>query len=65
VNAEGTLNLARQCAAAGVRRFVFVSSVKVNGEERAAEQTLRPGAGLLQMFHGITCGSPAPGRSAS
>jgi nucleoside-diphosphate-sugar epimerase len=27
------LNLARQAAAAGVQRFVFVSSVKVNGEE--------------------------------
>ncbi len=33
VNVDGTLNLARQAAAAGVRRFVFVSSVKVNGEE--------------------------------
>ncbi|MBV4457380.1 SDR family oxidoreductase [Pseudomonas sp. COR58] len=32
VNVEGTVNLARQAAAAGVRRFVFVSSVKVNGE---------------------------------
>jgi UDP-glucose 4-epimerase len=32
VNAQGTLNLARQAAAAGVRRFVFVSSIKVNGE---------------------------------
>lgn len=32
VNVDGTLNLARQCAAAGVKRFVFVSSVKVNGE---------------------------------
>ena len=29
---QGTLNLARQAAAAGVRRFVFVSSIKVNGE---------------------------------
>lgn len=36
VNAEGTLNLARQAAQAGVRRFVFVSSIKVNGEGRAA-----------------------------
>lgn len=36
VNCEGTLNLARQAAAAGVRRFVFVSSIKVNGEGRAA-----------------------------
>lgn len=32
VNVEGTLNLARQAASAGVRRFVFISSVKVNGE---------------------------------
>lgn len=32
VNVEGTLNLARQSAAAGVRRFIFISSVKVNGE---------------------------------
>lgn len=32
VNVSGTLNLARQAAHAGVRRFVFVSSVKVNGE---------------------------------
>lgn len=32
VNVEGTLNLARQASRAGVRRFVFVSSIKVNGE---------------------------------
>jgi nucleoside-diphosphate-sugar epimerase len=32
VNVQGTLNLARQAAAAGVKRFVFISSVKVNGE---------------------------------
>lgn len=32
VNVEGSLNLARQAAAAGVRRFLFVSSIKVNGE---------------------------------
>jgi nucleoside-diphosphate-sugar epimerase len=32
VNVDGTLNLARQAAVAGVKRFVFVSSVKVNGE---------------------------------
>jgi nucleoside-diphosphate-sugar epimerase len=32
VNVSGTLNLARQAADAGVRRFVFVSSIKVNGE---------------------------------
>ena len=32
VNVDSTLNLARQAAAAGVKRFVFISSVKVNGE---------------------------------
>lgn len=33
VNVGGTLNLARQAAAAGVRRFVFVSSIGVNGDK--------------------------------
>jgi UDP-glucose 4-epimerase len=32
VNVQGTLNLARQAAESGVRRFVFISSIKVNGE---------------------------------
>ncbi|EKO5221962.1 SDR family oxidoreductase [Vibrio parahaemolyticus] len=32
VNTRGTVNLARQAAGAGVKRFVFVSSIKVNGE---------------------------------
>ncbi len=31
-NTAGTLNLARQAAGAGVRRLVFMSSIKVNGE---------------------------------
>lgn len=38
VNVEGTMHLARQAASAGVRRFIFVSSIKVNGEQT------RPGA---------------------
>ena len=32
VNVEGTLNLARQALVAGVKRFIFISSIKVNGE---------------------------------
>lgn len=32
VNTAGTLRLARQAVAAGVKRFVFISSIKVNGE---------------------------------
>lgn len=41
VNVEGTLNLARQALAAGVKRFVFVSSVKVNGEQTPTGQPFR------------------------
>jgi nucleoside-diphosphate-sugar epimerase len=33
VNVAGTLNLARQAATAGVKRFIFISSIKVNGEQ--------------------------------
>lgn len=33
VNVEATRHLARQAAAAGVKRFVYLSSIKVNGEE--------------------------------
>ncbi len=43
VNVQGTLNLARQAAAAGVRRFVFVSSIKVNGEATQYGQLFTPG----------------------
>ena len=52
VNVAATLTLARQAAAAGVRRFVFMSSVKVNGEfsPRIAGEPLR--------FHGRM--QPAP-----
>ncbi|HSI37487.1 MAG TPA: SDR family oxidoreductase [Methylotenera sp.] len=32
VNVDGTLNLARQAAQTGVKRFIFISSIKVNGE---------------------------------
>lgn len=36
VNTAGTLNLARQAADAGVKRFIFISSIKVNGETTTA-----------------------------
>lgn len=48
VNVEATLNLARQAAKAGVSRFIFLSSIKVNGEFTdlghpfAADQTPAP-----------------------
>ncbi|PYD00601.1 hypothetical protein B4U78_010535 [Microbacterium esteraromaticum] len=37
VNVEPTIALARACAAVGVRRFLFMSSIKVNGERTAGE----------------------------
>jgi len=42
VNVAGTLNLARQAARAGVRRFVYISSIKVNGEETFAGRPFGP-----------------------
>jgi nucleoside-diphosphate-sugar epimerase len=39
MNTAVTLNLARQAAAAGVRRFIFLSSIKVNGEFTQHDQS--------------------------
>lgn len=41
VNVDGTLRLAHAAAASGVKRFVFLSSIKVNGESTAAECKFR------------------------
>lgn len=41
VNVAGTLDLASQAAQAGVRRFIFVSSVKVNGESTPPDRPFR------------------------
>lgn len=40
-NCFGTLNLARQAAQAGVKRFIFLSSIKVNGEESHSSRPFR------------------------
>ncbi|WP_044874955.1 SDR family oxidoreductase [Pseudomonas sp. LFM046] len=63
VNVEGTLNLARQARDAGVRRFIFVSSIKVNGEGTepgrpyTADQAPEPvdpyGISKLEAEHGL------------
>ncbi|KXS31581.1 MAG: hypothetical protein AWT59_2278 [Candidatus Gallionella acididurans] len=47
VNLHGTENLAIQAAQAGVKRLVYVSSVKVNGESTSASDTLSPGPSLV------------------
>lgn len=41
INRDGAVRLAEQAVAAGVGRFVFVSSIKVNGEATPAERPFR------------------------
>lgn len=41
VNAAGTINLANQAAQAGVRRLIFVSSIKVNGEQTVSGDSFK------------------------
>lgn len=41
VNVDGSLNLARQAAQAGLKRFIFVSSIKVNGEHTLPSRPFR------------------------
>jgi UDP-glucose 4-epimerase len=42
VNTYGTLNLARQAAEAGVKRFIFISTIKVNGESSMVGYPFKP-----------------------
>jgi UDP-glucose 4-epimerase len=42
VNRFGTLNLAQQAAEAGVKRFIFISSIKVNGETTTDKSVFKP-----------------------
>jgi len=44
VNLVGTLNLARQAVQQGVSRFIFISSIKVNGESTAKNNPFTPEA---------------------
>ena len=55
VNVQGTLRLARQAVAAGVKRLVFVSSVKVNGEATQPGMPFLPdGAAAPQDAYGVS-----------
>ena len=51
INTEGTLQLARQAAAAGVKRFIFISSVKVNGESTLPGQRFSPASEHIPGDH--------------
>jgi nucleoside-diphosphate-sugar epimerase len=55
VNVAGTLNLAEQAAAAGVKRFIFISSIKVNGEStRSGSPFLADGAANPSDPYGVS-----------
>lgn len=47
VNVKGTLSLARQAAEAGVKRFIFLSTVKVNGFSTLPCRPFNEHAGLM------------------
>lgn len=63
VNVQGTLQLARQAAQCGVRRLVFISSIKANGEMTTAgrpftaDDVLSPadayGVSKMEAEHGL------------
>ncbi|MGZ8257232.1 MAG: UDP-glucose 4-epimerase family protein [Gallionella sp.] len=54
VNLHGTENLARQAAAAGVKRFVYVSSIKVNGEQTTVKSFLASDTANPQDPYGVS-----------
>jgi len=41
INVDGTKNLAKQAALRGIKRFIFLSSVKVNGEETITSKSFK------------------------
>jgi len=55
VNLHGTVNFARQAARAGVKRLVYVSSIKVNGERTTGKQSFTEAdTPAPQDFYGVT-----------
>jgi nucleoside-diphosphate-sugar epimerase len=60
VNVEATRNLAVQAAAAGVKRFIFLSTVKVNGENSAVTKN-----GAYAAFSEDSPASPLDGYALS
>jgi UDP-glucose 4-epimerase len=51
VNTYGTLNLAQQAADAGVKRFIFISSIKVNGESSELGFPFKPDDDFIPTDH--------------
>ena len=48
-NCEFTLNLAHLCSKLGVKRFVFLSSIKVNGEMTSVGSSFKPESGFAAI----------------
>ncbi len=54
VNTFGTFNLAKQAAQTGVKRFIFLSSIKVNGESTSGQMPFTaPGKQAAEDPYGI------------
>ena len=60
VNTAGTENLARQAAKAGVKRLVYVSSIKVNGESTALSPSPSPADGRGELICFSDADTPNP-----
>ncbi len=61
VNTDGTLNLARQAALAGVKRFIFISTIGVNGAQSFGEpfterSAVAPHSPYAQSKYEAECG---------
>jgi nucleoside-diphosphate-sugar epimerase len=54
INVDGTRRLAEQAAATGVRRFVFLSSIKVNGEANVEHAFTETDAPAPEDAYGIS-----------
>lgn len=50
VNTDGTLNLARQAAQLGIRRFLFISTAKVHGEGRGTPYSVDDPANPVDAY---------------
>ena len=61
VNARGTLCLARAALRAGVTRFIYLSTIKVNGEGGAIGHTRRPTSRIRVMRTARQSGSVSNG----